>query len=1485
MKTLDTIALWLLSVALWVLPGVRAKDMFRPPVLPEISAEHCPASCGGLFRRLRCDDDNDCEHGKQQNVDVQERGEPKSGTGFMYEWATGALGHACAYLAQTYGEGTCWVEWEFSNRTMIFDPSLAADDDTARCPCHDVQRVKITILNVDKHALPVTPDCEYSRRRGMALKDDIVCAPAMGEALPTNRPELWACVKDSNCRIVDDHLQLAVFRDPRPLAAVAHRHRIVSGTKSHRRGLGELSSMRCTKAAQAKQGDKVGEGAVLDGPSGAMQQPPLPFSVESFGMLRCAGDGRCHEATLVDTDLILYYARGEGDGVAAALPSLARTGGKCFATTRLILANLSDEENVYPKGASVQFYKLFLDPNVRRHVTEYDALAIIEWDVLVAHNTSFERLYGTSFGGVEPFWVKGSTLEGVNFHETVVLPDHRHVLGHINGNAIYNNTDPAFVDFVNFTFTRWEYTHSYDVALWATIADFPYSWPLWQRYSRKFVAIDLIANVGFLDVNGHAVQKAVGRDTLFIHGSLTGGGGSMFKAGGTVSATSPAFLLGESSRSAEMCKPSCGAPATFATSSVCDGSCFADREGGARFGGHLCGAGNITLFGEHCRTCYTDLDEARAAETLLAEHERMELGRTVRSQSDNVKKHQGRRAMRALREERYVGMGRGKGQRGGEEDGVMDGGGGGGTGEELGEEVKRGIGEAARGVEWTHEHDAGDVGTTGGDMMTVRRHHVVMCDTLMPPTPASGCSLKCQKKDDTVCDRSCGTGRFGDYNCNWRGYGAQCRFCFNDRDRAILANDVAKRRGGSVIMCHTLEPPVEHESLPIAAGDDHSVVGGGVGKGHRGASDADQEKTSKEREELTVSLTDDDTPVDPADEPFVEGIKRGQICAFMTGFSFFIMETKVAVESVLHFMPGMRVAIATQAEEVSVFERTMGNLPGVRISEATSSITLAPLLADRYCGEGTELILYMNPGELLSRPFTSKDTHSTAGDLLVVYAEVDRIGEANLTRVMATMLVLGFSTPSFSFGTDIMLPVYSNQQLRDVLLSTTEEAGLEGRTSTDRDLLAVHTLGKFADVFVPEVLAALTYARNPPGVWFINPQQWVTHHMFEPASIWDIPLVKPRFGCAFDMSMAVKGYDMAAALEAQLSHFMSGSSCELGFMDVDHKYLRPKANIEFGFPTTREMPTITEARLRVSVVFYAGRTVRATLLDASISSVVARFPEAAEVVVVFTEAPAARDSMMNVLKSHEREAPFPVEIVEYDAPFHLPRGGWPGWSGLGVDDIASGEFVMQLEVGDILVEDVTYDNVFHFRKPVIPFLRLSLDGGDTMRSPELKPISYEDRYIACGIEAVIEMDAVRDFALLRGLAYPRAAYSEMRMFASEVHNVDIDDLVEQAHESCKGITMADGSLVGPRVGRGIFEASLLGSFLWKFVHDMVHWRALDPLDIQPDEWLSDIGKYNLWCSMGHIRVPDDESGEQDLAKALTKINTRAACNSFVYDSH
>lgn len=151
------------------------------------------------------------------------------------------------------------------------------------------------------------------------------------------------------------------------------------------------------------------------------------------------------------------------------------------------------QDNIYPKGPSVQFYKMFLDETVRPHFSEYAALSIIEWDVMVAHDSSFEQLYHAAFPGAEPFWVKGSVLAGNNFHQTAEMSDMWHVLGHINGNAIYNNDDPAWFEFVEYARTRWEYTYPYDVALWATIADFPYSWPLWQRYSSKFVTTNLVS--------------------------------------------------------------------------------------------------------------------------------------------------------------------------------------------------------------------------------------------------------------------------------------------------------------------------------------------------------------------------------------------------------------------------------------------------------------------------------------------------------------------------------------------------------------------------------------------------------------------------------------------------------------------------------------------------------------------------------------------------------------------------------------------------------------------------------------------------------------------------------------------------------------------------------------------------------------------------------------------------------------------------------
>ena len=69
-------------------------------VKDEIADETCPP-CELLFRRL----ERPGKEGKMiQDVKVQLRGEPMSGTGMPRDWATGALGHICDYLKRLFGE-------------------------------------------------------------------------------------------------------------------------------------------------------------------------------------------------------------------------------------------------------------------------------------------------------------------------------------------------------------------------------------------------------------------------------------------------------------------------------------------------------------------------------------------------------------------------------------------------------------------------------------------------------------------------------------------------------------------------------------------------------------------------------------------------------------------------------------------------------------------------------------------------------------------------------------------------------------------------------------------------------------------------------------------------------------------------------------------------------------------------------------------------------------------------------------------------------------------------------------------------------------------------------------------------------------------------------------------------------------------------------------------------------------------------------------
>lgn len=112
---------------------------------------------------------------------------------------------------------------------------------------------------------------------------------------------------------------------------------------------------------------------------------------------------------------------------------------------------------------------------------------------------------------------------------------------------------------------------------------------------------------------------AVSRNTLFIHGSTDGGGGTTNHAVAHAKARVAAV--------APDCTRACGRADKLGVSGVstfCDASCLRGWSlAGPRFGGHGCGADEPSRFGEDCRRCYTSQEAALAEERRLSSPKNM----------------------------------------------------------------------------------------------------------------------------------------------------------------------------------------------------------------------------------------------------------------------------------------------------------------------------------------------------------------------------------------------------------------------------------------------------------------------------------------------------------------------------------------------------------------------------------------------------------------------------------------------------------------------------------------------------------------------------------------------------------------------------------------------------------------------------------------------------------------------------------------------
>lgn len=76
----------------------------------------------------------------------------------------------------------------------------------------------ITLCKIGKHQLPVEDDCAFSHGVGFSLNPEVCPDVVEGGSPAANVRGIQQCMDEAQCPLVDDRLQMVVFRDPRPAA-------------------------------------------------------------------------------------------------------------------------------------------------------------------------------------------------------------------------------------------------------------------------------------------------------------------------------------------------------------------------------------------------------------------------------------------------------------------------------------------------------------------------------------------------------------------------------------------------------------------------------------------------------------------------------------------------------------------------------------------------------------------------------------------------------------------------------------------------------------------------------------------------------------------------------------------------------------------------------------------------------------------------------------------------------------------------------------------------------------------------------------------------------------------------------------------------------------------------------------------------------------------------------------------------------------------
>lgn len=118
---------------------LHADEKNNPSGTPRYLAagDQCPSSCSSLFGRLETTATGE----RVQDVLVSQRGEPKSGTSFMFQWGQDSLMEFCFFLDKLYGKRACRTRWIGRKAfVLLFDPHDELVSSSRPCSCEDVDR-------------------------------------------------------------------------------------------------------------------------------------------------------------------------------------------------------------------------------------------------------------------------------------------------------------------------------------------------------------------------------------------------------------------------------------------------------------------------------------------------------------------------------------------------------------------------------------------------------------------------------------------------------------------------------------------------------------------------------------------------------------------------------------------------------------------------------------------------------------------------------------------------------------------------------------------------------------------------------------------------------------------------------------------------------------------------------------------------------------------------------------------------------------------------------------------------------------------------------------------------------------------------------------------------------------------------------------------------------------------------------------------------